>query len=139
MNIELTQAATGAQGSQAFYIFQTGLTGSTGYVLYFNPVHPVILSRINKPQMNADKRRLIASVHLKGRQERKAEKHKSLHPYKIIRPGTRMTRIGRIYTDNEIRAHLCHPCNPCSIVFEQVTEISNLWHFSLIIEKGAAQ
>ncbi|GFO98239.1 hypothetical protein ig2599ANME_2462 [groundwater metagenome] len=28
-----------------------------------------------------------------------------------------MTRIGRIYTDNHIRAHPRHPRNPCSIVY----------------------
>jgi hypothetical protein len=28
---------------------------------------------------------------------------------------TRMTRIGRIYTDNRIRAYPCNPCNPCAI------------------------
>lgn len=139
MSIELTQAATGAQGSQACYIFQTGLTGSTGYILYFNPVHPVILSRINKPQMNADKRRLIASVHLKGRQERKAEKHKSLHPYKIIRLGTRMTRIGRISTDNEIRAYPRHLRNPRSIVYNADEKIRYKWHFSSTTEQEAAQ
>jgi len=38
-----------------------------------------------------------------GREKRKLEQHKSLSTGKIIRPGTRMTRIGRIYTDNEIR------------------------------------
>jgi len=27
---------------------------------------------------------------------------------------TRMTRIGRIFTDFPIRANPCHPCNPCS-------------------------
>ncbi len=118
-----------------FYIFQTGLTGSTGYVLSFNPVHPVILSRINKPQMNADERRLIASE----REERKAEQHKSLYPYKIIRPGTRMTRIGPISTDNPIRAYPCHPCNPCSIVYNLEGKISNLWHFSSTTEQEAAQ
>ncbi len=36
--------------NNAKVIFQTGLTGSTGYVLPFNPLHPVIQSRINKPQ-----------------------------------------------------------------------------------------
>jgi len=118
------------------YIFQTGLTGSTGYFLYFNPAHPVILSRINKPQMNADERRLIAPSH---REERKAEQHKSLYPYKIIRPGTRMTRIKRISTDNPIRAYPCHPRNPCSIVYNSDGKISNLWHFSSTTEQEAAQ
>ena len=125
-----------------FYIFQTGLTGSTGYVLSFNPVHPVILSRINKPQMNADERRLIAPSHRKGREERKAEQHKSLSIYKIIRPGTRMTRmtrIKRISTDKPIRAYPCHPRNPCSIVYNSDGKISNLWHFSSITEQEAAQ
>lgn len=38
-------------------VFQTGLTGFTGCVLYFNPVHPVILSKVKKPQINMDERR----------------------------------------------------------------------------------
>jgi hypothetical protein len=117
------------------YIFQTGLTGSTGYVLSFNPVHPVILSRINKPQMNADERRLIASE----REERKAQQHKSLYIDKIIRPGTRMTQIKQIYTDNPIRAYPCHPRNPCSIVYNLEGKIGNLWHFSSTTEQEAAQ
>ncbi|KAB2947111.1 MAG: hypothetical protein OIN90_02385 [Candidatus Methanoperedens sp.] len=48
-----------------FYIFQTGLTGSTGYSLSFDPVHPVILSRMKELQIKADKRRLIAPIHRK--------------------------------------------------------------------------
>ncbi len=118
-----------AQGSQVIYIFQTGLTGSTGYVLYFNPV---ILSRIKKPQMNADERRLIASE----REERKAEQHKSIYIDKIIRPGT---RIKRIFTDNPIRAYPRHPCNPCSIVYNSDEEIRYLWHISSIRKQEAAQ
>ncbi len=43
-------------GNNTKVIFQTGLTGSTGYSLSFIPV---ILSRITKPQMNADERRFI--------------------------------------------------------------------------------
>ncbi len=43
-----------AQGTKEKIVFQTGLTGSTGCVLLFNPVHPVILSRMKKPQMDAD-------------------------------------------------------------------------------------
>jgi hypothetical protein len=85
--------------------------------------------------MNADERRLIASE----REERKAEQHKSLYPYKIIRPGTRMTRIKRISTDNPIRAYPCHPRNPCSIVYNSDGKISNLWHFSSTTEQDAAQ
>ena len=125
-----------------FYIFQTGLTGSTGYVLSLNPVHPVhpvILSRMKEPQMNADERRLIASAHRKGREEQKAEPHKSLSINKIIRPGTRMTRIKRIFTDNPIRAHPRHPCNPCSIVFKPDKKISYLWHCYSTTEHEAAQ
>jgi hypothetical protein len=45
----------------------------------------------------------------KGREERKAEQRKSLHIDKIVRPGTRMTRIRQIFTDYQILAH------PCSI------------------------
>ncbi|MDP2766958.1 MAG: hypothetical protein Q8O41_05855 [Candidatus Methanoperedens sp.] len=48
-----------AQGNKATVVFQTGFTGSTGCVLSFNPVHPVILSKIKKPQMNADERRSV--------------------------------------------------------------------------------
>jgi hypothetical protein len=54
-------------------IFQTGLTGLTRCVLLFNPV---ILPGINKAQL-----------------------HKSLNSEDIIRQGTQMTRIRRIYTD----------------------------------------
>jgi len=87
-------------------VFQTGYTGC---VLSFIPVHPVILSRIKKPQMIAprvtplegvytyalrgirgcgvekpqgfgiDERRLIAFYHRKGREERKAERLKCLY------------------------------------------------------------
>ena len=71
--------------------------------------------KYNKPQMNADERRLIVSVHRKGREERKAQQHKCFYKYKIIRPGTRMTRIGRISTDNGICAYPCNPCHPCAI------------------------
>ncbi len=86
----------------------------------------VLLSRINKPQMKAprvtplegvytyalrcirgcgvenlpgfgtDERRLIASFQ---REECKAHLHKSSYLEEIIRPGTRMTWIKRIYTD----------------------------------------
>jgi hypothetical protein len=43
-----------AQGNKETVFFLTGLTGSTGWVILYDPVHPVILSRIKKPQMNAD-------------------------------------------------------------------------------------
>ena len=120
-------------GNKATVIYQTGLTGSTGFVSSFDPVHPVILSKIKKPQMMAprvtplegvytyacghtwvrsresagfrhDERRFIALFHRQGRKERKAQLHKSLYIEEIIRPGTRMTRIKRIYTDYHIRA-----------------------------------
>jgi hypothetical protein len=67
-------------------------------------------SKMNKPQcFGIDERRYIPvtdfaaqsnrSTHRKGREKHKAQKHKSLCIEKIIRPGTRMTRIKRIYTD----------------------------------------
>ena len=37
----------------------------------------------------------------------------------IFRPGTRMTRIKRIYTDYHIRAYPRHPRDPCSIAFRE--------------------
>ncbi len=94
---------------------------------------------------NADERRYIhvtdfgarldKSIHRKRHKERKAKQHKSLYMDKIIRPGTRMTRINRnfglrsvgvcfaypsfdktflkffrrIFTDDLIRAHPCQP------------------------------
>jgi|GEM_PF-2986016 len=83
------------QDRKALVILQTGLTGSTGCALYFNPVHPVILSRIKKPQMNADERRYLPVrgfieelnkiTHRKGRKERKAEQQKSLRPLRSLR------------------------------------------------------
>ncbi len=39
------------------------------------------------------------SIHRKGREKRKAQKHKSLNSEEIIRTGTRISRIGRIFTD----------------------------------------
>ncbi len=69
------------------------------------------------------KNTIIASAHCKGREERKTQQHKSLSKYKIIRPGTRMTRIKRIFTDNPIRTHPRHPCNPCSIVYNSNEKI----------------
>jgi len=98
---DLGTGCQNVQGSKAYYIIQTGLTGSTRYDLSFNPV---ILSRISKPQMNADERRLIVSGHRKGREERKAQQQKSLHKgIEIIpRRRTRMIRIGRIFTDDLI-------------------------------------
>jgi hypothetical protein len=38
----------------------------------------------DKPQMNADERRLIAIIHRKGREERKAEGQKSLRLLQLI-------------------------------------------------------
>ena len=52
-----------------------------------------------KLHMNSDEGRFVISTHRKGREERKAQKHKSLYIEEIIRPGTRMTQIKRIYTD----------------------------------------
>jgi hypothetical protein len=74
----------------------------------------------NKPQINADERRFVAITHRKGREERKAEQQISL---RTPRRRTRMTRIGRIFTDDLIRAHPCHLCNPCSIAFESFSSI----------------
>ncbi len=37
-----------------------------------------------------------------------------------------MTRIGRIFTDNNIRVHPCHPCNPCSIRNKKGTSMKPL-------------
>ncbi len=69
-----------------------------------------------EPQMNADERRLITSAHRKGRKDRKAQQQ-SLHSFieKHPRYRTRITRIGRIFTDNHIRGHPRHPRNLCSI------------------------
>ncbi len=156
-------------------VFQTGLTGC---VLLLNPVHPVILSRMKKPQMKAprvtplegvstyreairvvwesrtvrfrsenpqgfgiDERRLIAPSHRKGREERKVQQQKSLRSGTGITPRrrTRMTRIGRIFTDDLIRAYPCHLCNPCSIVYNSDGKISYQWHFSSITEQEAAR
>ena len=43
---------TQAQRDQAVVVFQTVLTGSTGCIITYNPVHPVIPSRMNKPQIS---------------------------------------------------------------------------------------
>jgi hypothetical protein len=43
-----------AQGNKAIGVFETGFTGSTGCVLSFDPV---MWSRMEKPQINADERR----------------------------------------------------------------------------------
>jgi hypothetical protein len=94
------------QGNKATLVLQTGLTGST------------------------------RSIHLKGREERKAQLHKSLNSEEIIRSGTRMTQIGRIFTDHHIRAH---PCNPCSIINKLQRYISYQWLFYPVIEQGVAQ
>jgi len=49
------EAGSGAkeQGNKETVIYQTGLTGSTGFVSSFDHVHPVIPSRMKKPQMKA--------------------------------------------------------------------------------------
>ncbi len=70
------------QESEVTVVFQTGFTGLTGCVLSFNPV---FLSRMKKPRINADERRLIAIIHRKGREERKAEEQKSLRPLRSLR------------------------------------------------------
>jgi hypothetical protein len=57
--------------------------------------------------MNADERRLIAFFNRKVREERKAQMNKFLNSEEIIRTGTRMPRIGQIYTD------------PCAAVFSK--------------------
>ncbi len=41
--------------------------------------NPATIDDDKKPQMNADERRLIASVHRKGRKERKAAQHELLY------------------------------------------------------------
>jgi hypothetical protein len=46
-----------------------------------------------------EKRYRCSLIALFQREERKAQLHKSLYLKEIIRPGTRMTRIRRIYTD----------------------------------------
>ena len=86
-----------------------------------------------EPQMNADERRLITSAHRKGRKDRKAQPH-SLHIFidKHPRYRTRMTLIGRIFTDNLIRGYQCHPRNPCSITFSMESKNSYQWSFSLL-------
>jgi hypothetical protein len=67
------------QGNKATVVFQTGLTGSTGCVLSYDRVHSVM------PGFGIDKR--------------KAQPQKSLKSEEIIRTGTRISLIGRIYTD----------------------------------------
>jgi hypothetical protein len=61
-----------------------------------------------------------------GCEERKAQPHTSLNSEKILRPGTRISRITRIYTDTIIRAH---PCDPCSIVNNLEEKIRHQWVF----------
>jgi len=70
------------QGNKAKVVFQTG---SIGCVLSFNQVHPIILSRLKEPQMDADERRSIVLSHRKVREERKAEEQKSLRPLRSLR------------------------------------------------------
>ncbi len=127
-----------AQDRKALVIFQTGLTGLTGCASYLNPVHPVILSRIKKPQMNAYERRFVAITHRKGR---KGPQQNSLSSGEetAYRRRTRMTRIKRIFTDNPIRAYPRHPCNLCSIVYNSNEKIRNLWHFTSIKEQEAGR
>jgi hypothetical protein len=86
-----------------------------------------------EPQMNADERRLITSAHRKGRKDSKAQPH-YLHIFidKHPRYRTRMTRIGRIFTDNLISGYQCHPRNPCSITFTTEGKNSYHWLISLL-------
>ncbi len=81
---------------------------------------------VENPQgFGIDERRFVAITHRKGREERKAKLQKSSRSGTRItsRRRTRMTRIGRIFTDNLIRAHPCHLCNPCSFTFESHSSI----------------
>jgi hypothetical protein len=92
-----------APGNKAMDVLQTGLTGSTGCVLSYDHVYSVM------PGFGIDERIYIlatefaaqsnGSIHREGREERKAQPQKSLNSEEIIRTGTQITRIGRIYTD----------------------------------------
>ncbi len=93
-----------------------------------------------EPQMNADERRLIASAIRIGREKRDVQRQQLdffIKKHQLRR--TRMTRIGRIFTDNFILGHLCHPRNPCSIRFGPEGKSSYQWSFSLETHKEAAQ
>ena len=89
-----------------------------------------------------------------GHKERKAPPNKSLHLEEIIRPGTRISRIGRIYTDNTIRAYPRQPLrqltsptrmavairgDPCYFVNNLEGKINYQWLFYSVIEQGVAQ
>jgi hypothetical protein len=78
---DVTRVFGGAseQGNIEIVFFKTGLTGSTGL------------------------------IHRKGPEEHKAQMHKSLNSQEIIRTGTRITRIGRIYTDPCVSASTVAP------------------------------
>ena len=82
---------TREQESEATSVFQTGFIGSTGCILLFNPV---ILPGINGAQL-----------------------HKSLNSENIIRQGTQITRIRRIYTD---------PCVSVFYIKNDKTQIHSL-------------
>jgi hypothetical protein len=90
--------------------------------LYVSSAQSMFYRKNNKPQMNADERRLIAFYHRKGREERKTQLLKSLYFEEIIRPGTRMTRITQIRMDMIIRVQ---PCDLCSITFRDSDTINN--------------
>ncbi|HLB71316.1 MAG TPA: hypothetical protein VJJ51_09765 [Candidatus Methanoperedens sp.] len=92
-----------------------------------------------EPQINADERRLITSAHRKGREERKVpQQYLHFCIGEHLRNSTRMTRIGRIYTDNSIREHPRHPRNPCSITFALESIIRQQKCCSVITQQGAA-
>jgi hypothetical protein len=57
-----------AQGNKAIGVFQTGFTGSTGCVLSFDPV---MWSKMEKPQINADERRYLRDFSLFSRRSGK--------------------------------------------------------------------
>ena len=63
-----------------------------------------ISGRLADDQKEMDRENLFLKI---GCEERKAQPHKYLYLQEIIRPGTRISRIGRIYTD---------PCSSASSV-----------------------
>ena len=79
------------------------------YVLSYDRVHSVM------PGLGIDERRYIPvtefaaqsnrSIHRKVGEERKAQLQKFLNSEEIIRTGTRITRIGQIYTDPGAQRH----------------------------------
>ncbi len=100
------------QGNKAKVVFQTGLTGSTGCVLSYASQGVRVVWKSSNVRFRYDERRYIyvtefaaqsnRSIHRKVREERKAQPQKSLNSEEIIRAGTRITQIGRIYTDYHI-------------------------------------